>query len=187
MSLLPRDWFVSDADVQELFTLLRGQARQTVLETIRAAADEARAQLPSLGAAARAELATSLQVIRDGLNGVIDEQVAHALRVLAAAQPQLRAQVNDLAQAAGVTASDSAIENVNRRSTTSLPWVIATAVAATVAVGAVGVALAMHFNARDEAEEARRVEAARREREGAAQRSNPARSKPRPQHHPRTR
>lgn len=170
-----RDWFVSDADVQELFRVVRGQLRQTIIEAIRLAGDEARAQLPSLGAAARAELAASLQVIRDGINGTIDEQIAHALRVLAAAQPQLRAQVNDLAQAGGVTASDSAIDNLNRRSTTAMPWIVATAVAATVAVGAVGVALAMHFNARDEAEEARRAAEERRERE--AQRPNPPRPK----------
>ncbi len=182
-----RDWFVSDADVQELFRVVRGQLRQTIIEAIRVAADEARAQLPPLGTALRGELVTSLQVIRDGINGTIDEQVAHALRVLAAAQPQLRTQVNDLAQAAGVTASDSAIENLNRRSTTAMPWIIATAVAATIAVGAVGVALAMHFNARDEAEEARRAEAARRAREGEAQRSNPARPKPRAQHTQRAR
>lgn len=33
-----RDWFVSDADVQELFRVVRGQLRQTIIEAIRVAA-----------------------------------------------------------------------------------------------------------------------------------------------------
>lgn len=130
------DWFDSDALLAELFSRLNGQAREAAVAAVNGAADAARAQLPSLGAAARVELGAALDLIRAQLDRAVTEQTAHAIRILADAQPQLRTQVNELAREAGVGASQGAIDNARRESASLRRWVIAGGVVfATLAAG----------------------------------------------------
>lgn len=130
------DWFDSDALLTELFARLNGQAREAAVSAVNGAADAARTQLPSLGAAARVQLSAALDLIRAQIDRAVTEQTAHAIRVLADAQPQLRAQVNDLARQAGLSASQGAIESARRESAALRRWVIAGGVVfATLAAG----------------------------------------------------
>lgn len=139
----PRDWFVSDADLARLFATLRGQARASAAEAVNGAADAAVAQMPRLGDAARRELDAAIRMARVHLNETVDEQKAHAIRIIAEVSPELRSQVNDIAHQAGASASGGAIDEANRRGSalaaSSVPWVVGGALllaAVAVAAGA---------------------------------------------------
>lgn len=146
----PRDWFVSDADIARLFAALRGQARAAAADAVNGAADAAVAQLPRLGDAARRELDSAIRMARVHVGEAVDEQKAHAIRILAEVSPELRSQVNEIARQAGASASGGAIDEANRRgnalATSSVPWVIGGALLLAVVAVATGAMIGSAHN-----------------------------------------
>ncbi len=153
------DWFETDSRLEDLFAQLRGQARIGAMEAVQGAADALVARLPSLGAAARAELAAAIQQVRVAVSAEIDAQQARAIRILAQYEPTLRDRVNRIARDAGASLSGGALEEADRQggiyAAKARSWVIAGG--AVAALLAVAVAVTLGQQARSQRRVERRV------------------------------
>lgn len=91
----------SDTSMRDWFNGLRGAPRAAAAEAVDGAIATARAQLPMLSVDLRNQVSAAIASIHGQLSGILDIESAHAIRILAQLQPQLRAQLSDIAEGVG--------------------------------------------------------------------------------------